>query len=80
MFSGRNACSAWGADHCRANHSILNACTVLVSKNRGALIVFTRHLGIKNIIDSGTKLNADLSAALILTASTTTPCCMTERW
>ena len=47
--------------------SILNACTVLVSKNRGALIVFIRHLGIKNIIDSGTKLNADLSSALILT-------------
>jgi diadenylate cyclase len=31
------------------------------------LIVFIRHLGIKSIVDSGTKLNADLSSALILT-------------
>ncbi|MDD3790188.1 MAG: diadenylate cyclase CdaA [Sphaerochaetaceae bacterium] len=46
---------------------ILNACSVLVSKNRGALIVFTRHLGIKGVVDSGTRLNADLSSALILT-------------
>ncbi len=47
--------------------TILNACTVLTSKRRGALLVFPRHLGIKNIIDSGTKLNADLSSSLILT-------------
>lgn len=47
--------------------TILNACTVLTSKRRGALIVFPRHLGIKNIIDSGTRLNADLSSSLILT-------------
>ena len=32
--------------------SILNACTVLVNKRRGALIVFPRRLGIKSIIDS----------------------------
>ena len=47
--------------------SILNACTVLVNKRRGALIVFPRRLGIKSIIDSGTRLNADLSTSLILT-------------
>ncbi|MCK9547934.1 MAG: diadenylate cyclase CdaA [Sphaerochaeta sp.] len=47
--------------------SILNACTVLVNKRRGALIVFPRRLGIKTIIDSGTRLNADLSTSLILT-------------
>lgn len=46
---------------------ILNACNVLVSKRRGALLVFPRHLGIKNIIDSGTRVNGDLSSALILT-------------
>ncbi|HZJ88720.1 MAG TPA: diadenylate cyclase CdaA [Sphaerochaeta sp.] len=47
--------------------SILNACTVLVNKRRGALIVFPRRLQIKAIIDSGTRLNADLSTSLILT-------------
>ncbi len=47
--------------------SVLNACTTLVSKKRGALIVFPRHTDLKNIYESGTKLNADLSANLILT-------------
>jgi diadenylate cyclase len=47
--------------------SILNACNVLVNKRRGALIVFPRKLQIRQIIDSGTRLNADLSSALILT-------------
>ncbi|MCK9286397.1 MAG: diadenylate cyclase CdaA [Sphaerochaetaceae bacterium] len=68
MFSGRNRLFRMGVQTTAEQiDSILNACTVLVSKNRGALIVFIRHLGIKNIIDSGTKLNADLSSALILT-------------
>ena len=40
---------------------------MLVSVKRGALIVFPRHIDIKSIIDSGTKVNADLSSALILT-------------
>ncbi|MFA7559881.1 MAG: DNA integrity scanning protein DisA nucleotide-binding domain protein, partial [Sphaerochaeta sp.] len=47
--------------------SILNACNVLVNKRRGALIVFPRKLQIRQIIDSGTRLNADLSSSLILT-------------
>jgi len=47
--------------------SVLNACNVLVNKKRGALIVFPRRLGIKSIIDSGTKLDADISTSLILT-------------
>ena len=47
--------------------SILNACNILVEKKRGALIVFPRHTDIKPILDSGTRLNADLSSALILT-------------
>ncbi len=46
---------------------ILNACNVLISKNRGALIVFTRNLGVKGIVDTGTRLNAELSSALLLT-------------
>lgn len=47
--------------------SILNACNILVEKKRGALIVFPRHTDIQTILDSGTKLNADLSSTLILT-------------
>ncbi|MBO8436515.1 MAG: TIGR00159 family protein [Spirochaetes bacterium] len=47
--------------------SILNACNILVEKKRGALIVFPRHTDIQSILDSGTKLNADLSSTLILT-------------
>lgn len=47
--------------------SILTACEVLTSKRRGALIVFPRRLAIRSIIESGTRLNADLSSALILT-------------
>ena len=47
--------------------TILNAAEVLSSRRRGALIVFTRNVGLKNIIDTGTKLNADISSSLILT-------------
>lgn len=47
--------------------SILNACEALVSVKRGALIIFPRHIDIKSVIDSGTKLNADLSSSLICT-------------
>lgn len=38
--------------------SVLNACNVLVNKKRGALIVFPRRMGIKNIIDTGTRVDA----------------------
>jgi diadenylate cyclase len=47
--------------------SILSACKVLASERRGALIVFPRQISIKSIIDTGTKINADLSSSLILT-------------
>ena len=47
--------------------SVLNAAEILSSMRRGCLIVFVRQIGIKNIIDSGTRLNADLSSSLILT-------------
>ena len=47
--------------------TILNACQRLVQSKRGALIVFPRKLALKNIIDSGTKMNADISSALIVT-------------
>ncbi len=47
--------------------SIIGAAEVLSGKRRGALIVFSRNVGLKNIIDTGTKLNADLSSSLIIT-------------
>ncbi len=47
--------------------SVVNAAEVLSGKRRGALIVFPRKVGIKNIIDAGTRLNADLSSSLLLT-------------
>ncbi len=47
--------------------TVINAVEVLSNRKRGALIVFPRRVGIKNIMESGTKLNADLSSSLILT-------------
>ena len=38
-----------------------------MTKKRGALIIFPRHTDLKSIYETGTKLNADLSANLILT-------------
>lgn len=68
LFSGRSKLFRMGSQTTAEQIDvILNACNVLVSKNRGALIVFTRHLGIKGVLDTGTRLNADLSSALILT-------------
>ena len=46
---------------------MLNAAEVLAGRKRGALVVFSRKTGLKNIIDTGTRVNADLSSALILT-------------
>jgi len=46
---------------------VLNAVEVLSSRKRGALVVFTRSVGLKNIMDTGTRLNADLSSSLIIT-------------
>lgn len=69
MFDGRLHLFRLGGQTTTAEQidSVLNACDVLVTKKRGALIVFPRRLGIKNIIDSGTRLDADISTSLILT-------------
>lgn len=47
--------------------TILNAVEVLAGRRRGSLIVFGRRVGLKNIIETGTRLNAELSSSLILT-------------
>lgn len=46
---------------------VLNAAEMLSSQKRGALIVFPRKVSLKNIVDTGTRLGADLSSSLILT-------------
>ena len=47
--------------------SILNAVEVLAGQRRGCLVVFVRRVGLKNVLETGTRLNADLSTSLILT-------------
>jgi diadenylate cyclase len=47
--------------------SVLNAIEILAGRRRGCLIVFTRKVGLKNIIDSGTRIDAMLSSSLLLT-------------
>jgi diadenylate cyclase len=48
--------------------SVLNAIEILASRRRGCLIVFPRRVGLKNIIETGTRINADLSSTMILTS------------
>lgn len=46
--------------------TVLNAVEILSGRRRGALIVFTRRIGLKNIIDTGTKVGGELSSSLLL--------------
>ena len=48
-----------------AVETVLNSVETLVAAKRGAIIVFPRQMDLKNIIDTGTKLNADISTSLI---------------
>ncbi|AEJ19347.1 diadenylate cyclase CdaA [Gracilinema caldarium] len=45
----------------------VTAADLLSKQKRGALMVFPRKINIKNIIDTGTRLNAELSTSLIVT-------------
>ena len=47
--------------------TVLNAVEILAGRRRGCIVVFARQVGLKNIIDTGTRLNADLSSSLLLT-------------
>ena len=47
--------------------AVTHAAEVLSSKRRGGLIVIGRQVGLKNIIDTGTRLDAEITSALILT-------------
>jgi diadenylate cyclase len=47
--------------------SIMNSVEVLATRKTGSIIVLSRQVGLKNVIESGTTLNAELSSSLILT-------------
>ncbi|MBN2659519.1 MAG: diadenylate cyclase CdaA [Spirochaetales bacterium] len=45
--------------------SVLNAVEILSKMKRGALIIFSRKVGLKHITDTGTRINGDLTTNLI---------------
>ncbi len=47
--------------------AVMNAAEVLSGKKRGGLFVLARHVGLKNYIDTGTRLDADISSSLLIT-------------
>lgn len=47
--------------------AVINAAEMLSSIRRGALIVFARNVGLKNIIDTGTKMDCLISSSIIVT-------------
>lgn len=47
--------------------AVLNAAESLSAQRRGMLVVFTRHTELKDIIETGEPLNADLSSSLLVT-------------
>ena len=47
--------------------AVIGSAEILAEQKRGALVVFPRRIGLKNIIDTGTRLNAELSSSLVTT-------------
>ena len=47
--------------------AVVTAAEILSREKRGMLVVFARRVNIKNIIETGTRLNADISSSLIVT-------------
>jgi diadenylate cyclase len=47
------------------HESVVTACETLSEERRGALIVFSRRNNIRDIIETGTRLNAEISSSLI---------------
>jgi diadenylate cyclase len=47
--------------------SVINSVEILATRKRGSLIVLARNIGLKNIIETGTRIRAELSSSLILT-------------
>lgn len=63
--------NGWFAFGTRSKHTyvdaVLIAAEMLSKQRRGMLAVFMRHTKMDNIIQTGTRLNADLSSSLLLT-------------
>jgi diadenylate cyclase len=47
--------------------AVVTAAEILSQQRRGALMVFPRRISIRNIIDTGTRINAEISSSLIVT-------------
>ncbi|MCL2373884.1 MAG: diadenylate cyclase CdaA [Treponema sp.] len=47
--------------------AVITATEILSRERRGMLVVFPRRANIRNVIETGTKLNADISSSLIVT-------------
>ena len=47
--------------------AVINAAEMLSAERRGMLVVFARRINIRNVIESGTRINADISSTLINT-------------
>ncbi|MDR1278068.1 MAG: diadenylate cyclase CdaA [Treponema sp.] len=47
--------------------AVVTAAEILSQQKRGMLVVFPRRINIKNIIDTGTRINAEISSSLIVT-------------
>lgn len=47
--------------------SVVNSVEILADRRMGSLVVLSRTVGLKNIIETGTHLDAELSTSLILT-------------
>jgi len=47
--------------------AVVTAAEILSGERRGMLVVFSRRVNIKNVIETGTRLNAEISSSLIVT-------------
>jgi diadenylate cyclase len=47
--------------------AVITAAEILSQQKRGALVVFPRRVNLRNIVDTGTRLNAEISSNLIVT-------------
>jgi diadenylate cyclase len=47
--------------------TVITAAEILSQQRRGSLVVFPRKMNLRGIMDTGTKLNAELSSSLIVT-------------
>ncbi|MDR2134808.1 MAG: diadenylate cyclase CdaA [Treponema sp.] len=47
--------------------AVVTAAEILSRQRRGMLVVFPRRINIRNIIDTGTRMNAEISSSLIVT-------------